>query len=302
MGEDRRGRWSVAGAPRVYDCFLFFRELDLLEIRLAELYDVVDVFVLVESRYDFAGNEKALHYKANRRRFAAYADKIRHIEVLDDPADAGVRWARQAYQRAAIRKGLDDAAPDDLVIVSDVDEIPAARRVAQVNADRRENAVHFFNQPLHRFYLDVRDSGGVNWTGSRALRARHMIDPTRLRKLKPVNYPKAPRAYEALYWAYRSLAEFRALTTRVLHGNAGWHFSSLGDVDYLMAKDAAISFDEQNQVSNASRSYWESARAELLMPLGRAERLDVAHDLPRPVREHPERYSHLLFPQEPEGG
>ncbi len=222
--------------------------------------------------------------------------------MLGEPEDAGRRWIRQAHQRRAILEGLGDARPDDLVIVSDVDEIPAARRVARANADPRQNAVHFFNQPLHRFYLDVRDSGGRRWIGSRAVRARHMIDPTRLRKLKPLNYPKAPHAYEALYWGYRSLAEFRALTTRVLHKNAGWHFSSLGDVDYLMAKDAAISFDEQNQVSGAPRAYWESARAGLLMPLGRAERLDVAHDLPRPVRRNPERFAHLLSPRISEAG
>jgi len=302
MGKGHPAHPAGGGRPRVYDCFLFFRELDLLEIRLGELDPVVDTFVLVEARRDFAGNEKPLVYKANRSRFAAFAHKIRHVEVLDEPGDAGRRWIRQAHQRRAILDGLHDARPDDLVIVSDVDEIPAAERVAEANADPRPNAVHFFNQPLHRFYLDVRDSGGTRWIGSRAVRARRMIDPTRLRKLKPVNYPRAPRAYEALYWAYRSVAEFGALTTRVLHRDAGWHFSSLGDVDYLMAKDAAISFDEQNQVSNAPRAYWESARAELLMPLGRAERLDIAHDLPRPVREKPERFAHLLSPGMSEDG
>lgn len=293
----RELRARRARLPRVYDCFLFFRELDLLEIRLGELYPVVDAFVIVEARRDFAGNEKPLVFKANRSRFARFADKIRHVEVLDEPEDPGRRWARQAHQRGAMLRGISDAAPDDIVMVSDVDEIPSAVTVEKLKADPRTDAVHFFNQPLHRFYLDVRDSGGTGWTGTRAVRARHMIDPTRLRKLKRRNYPKAPRAYEALYWAYRSRAEFGAFTKRVWHPNAGWHFSSLGDVDYLMAKDAAISYDEQNAVSSAPRSYWEEARAGLLMPLGRAERLDVAQSLPRPVREDPKRYAHLLLPE-----
>ncbi|MGX1098251.1 hypothetical protein [Amorphus sp. MBR-141] len=295
MGEGGRARVSVAALPRVYDCFLFFRELDLLEIRLAELYDVVDVFVLVESRYDFAGNEKALHYKANRKRFAAFADKIRHIEVLDEPAEAGLRWARQRHQRGQILAGLADAAPDDLVLLSDIDEIPSEATVAAMAADVRPHAVHFLNQPLHRFYLDIRDTGGRGWIGTRAVRARHMIDPTRLRKLKPVNYPKAPRAYEALYWGYRSLAEFRALTTRVLHRNAGWHFSSLGDADYLAAKDAAIIFDERNHGTQMTASDWQRERDRLVMTLGAAEVVASHRSLPKSVRENASKYGEYFY-------
>ncbi|MDQ0317150.1 hypothetical protein [Amorphus orientalis] len=297
----RRER-SGAGRPRVYDCFLFFRELDLLEIRLRELADVVDTFVLVESRYDFAGREKPLHYKANRSRFAAFADRIRHIEVLDEPADADQRWVRQRHQRAAILTGLADSAPDDLVLLSDVDEIPSEATVAALAADPRRHAIHFLNQPLYRFYLDVRDTGGGGWIGTRAVRARHMIDPTRLRKLKPVNYPKAPRAYEHAYWAYRSALEFRSYLTRVRHAEAGWHFSSVGDLDYLLAKDQAIAFDEMSQHSTASIADWDRHRAALSMNIGRAERLSADAALPKAVREDPERYAALLAPQQDEDG
>lgn len=297
MGEGQRARGAVAGAPRVYDCFLFFRELDLLEIRLAELYDVVDVFVLVESRYDFAGNEKPLHYKANRKRFSAFADKVRHIEVHDEPAEAELRWARQRHQRAAILTGLADAAPDDLVLLSDVDEIPSEATVRRIAGDPRRQAIHFLNQPLHRFYLDIRDSGGRGWIGTRAVRARHMIDPTRLRKLKPLNYPKAPRAYEAAYWAYRSFLEFGACLRRVRHEEAGWHFSSIGDPDYLAAKDAAISFDETSRLSTATVADWERDRSGLAMNIGRAERVTREADLPKAVMADPDRYGRLFFPE-----
>lgn len=290
---------SGGARPRVYDCFLFFRELDLLEIRLAELDPVVDVFVLVEARHDFAGHEKPLHFKANRARFKAYADKIRHIEVFDEPPDAERRWVRQAYQRRAILDGLSDAGPDDLVLLSDVDEIPAADRLAAVVSDPRRHVIHFFNQPLHRYYLDIRDTGGWGWVGTRAVRAQHMIDPTRLRKLKPVNYPKAPRAYEAAYWAYRSHLEFRRYLVRAYHADAGWHFSSLGDADYLAAKDAAISYDETSRHSTATTIHWERDRAELLMNLGNPERIAAGAPLPKAVRDAPERYAHLFAPESP---
>ncbi|MEW5424487.1 hypothetical protein [Amorphus sp. 3PC139-8] len=288
---DRRPR-------RIYDCFLFFRELDLLEIRLIELAPIVDVFVIVEARRDFAGNEKPLVFKANRNRFAAFANKIRHIEVMDEPPEAERRWVRQAHQRSAMLKGLVDADPDDLVLVSDVDEIPAADRLAEVATDPRRRTIHFFNQPLHRFYVDVRDSGGTAWIGSRAVRARHMIDPTRLRKLKPVNYPQAPSVYEAAYWVYRSFTEFGTYLTRVRHENAGWHFSSLGSADYLAAKDAAIVFDETSGRSRMTAADWENERRRLVMNFGKAERVPAGASLPRAMTDFPDRFGHLFAPPE----
>lgn len=297
MGKGNRERHVGADVPRVYDCFLFFRELDLLEIRLSELDPVVDTFVLVEARRDFAGNEKPLVYKANRNRFAAFAHKIRHVEVLDEPEDADRRWVRQAHQRRAILDGLGDARPDDFIMVSDLDEIPSADSVVRLKAERRRDTVHFFNQPLHRFYLDVRDSEGAAWTGTRAVRRRHMIDPTRLRKLKPRNYPKAPRAYEALYWAYRSWSEFGAFTRRVWHPEAGWHFSSLGDDDYLAAKDVAIVFDETSGHTNMTASDWHRERERLVMTLGKPELVRGDRALPRVVREHPDRYADYFYPE-----
>ena len=67
----------------VYDCFSFFNELDLLEIRLNVLKDVVDKFVLVEATRTHTGAEKSLYFKENEARFSAFRDRIVHI-VVDD--------------------------------------------------------------------------------------------------------------------------------------------------------------------------------------------------------------------------
>ncbi|WP_210162104.1 hypothetical protein [Amorphus coralli] len=302
MAEVRNLRARRADEPRIYDCFLFFRELDLLEIRLTELYPVVDTFVIVEARRDFAGNEKPLVFKANRNRFAAFADKIRHVEVLDEPENAEQRWVRQAHQRRAMMTGLEDARPNDFIMVSDLDEIPSAKTVERLKRERRTDTVHFFNQPLHRFYLDIRDSGGAGWTGTRAVRKRAMIDPTRLRKLKPRNYPGAPRAYESLYWAYRSWSEFGSFTRRVWYPEAGWHFSSLGDDDYLAAKDVAIIYDETSGHTRMTADDWHRERERLVMTLGEPEWVEDRRALPRAVREDPERYARYFHPGGPPFG
>ncbi len=121
----RRNRtWRARRPPagrRVYDCFSFNDELDMLELRLAEMGPAVDRFVLVEARHTHAGLQKPLHFAENRARFAAHADRIVHVVVEDDPG--GFAWRREAHQRDAIARGLAGADPDDLVLVSDVDEI-----------------------------------------------------------------------------------------------------------------------------------------------------------------------------------
>ena len=67
--------------PKVYDCFNFFNELDILDIRLHELNDVVDKFVLIESVETFTGKSKPLFYNDNKERFKKFEDKIIHIII-----------------------------------------------------------------------------------------------------------------------------------------------------------------------------------------------------------------------------
>lgn len=108
---------------RVWDCIMLRDELDMLECRLRELAGRVHKTVLVESPVTHRGDPKPLHYTDNRERFAPWADRIVHI-VADAP-DHPDPWAREHSQRDAALRGLADAAPDDMVLIADVDEIPS---------------------------------------------------------------------------------------------------------------------------------------------------------------------------------
>jgi beta-1,4-mannosyl-glycoprotein beta-1,4-N-acetylglucosaminyltransferase len=83
---------------KIYDCFTFYNELDLLELRLQELYDHVDHFVLVEANRTFQNNSKPFYFGENQHRFARYMDKIIHIQVNDMPESTDA-WGREAHQR-----------------------------------------------------------------------------------------------------------------------------------------------------------------------------------------------------------
>jgi hypothetical protein len=131
--------------PRVFDCFPFFNELDILEIRLHELSPVVDRFVLAEATTTFSGAPKPLHFLENRKRFAAFADRITHIVVENVPQNVRSAWDRRRHQVDALMRGLGEAKADDLVLLSDVDEILRAQavRVAAENPPGRFEVLCF---------------------------------------------------------------------------------------------------------------------------------------------------------------
>jgi hypothetical protein len=118
--------WTTRDIPRrIYDAFQFFNELDILEIRLFELHTVVHKFILIEATRTHSNQPKPLYYEQSKHRFSAFSEQIIHI-VVDDLPNSSDPWVLENYQRNAILRGLDRAHPNDLVVIADVDEIPAS--------------------------------------------------------------------------------------------------------------------------------------------------------------------------------
>lgn len=111
---------------------MFFNELDILELRLMELYDHVDYFVLVEGNQTHVGNPKEYLFENNKERYSKWLDKIIHVKVDDFPPDRpGNAQFLENYHRNQISRGLGSAKPGDRIMVSDVDEIPNMEIVKQ---------------------------------------------------------------------------------------------------------------------------------------------------------------------------
>jgi beta-1,4-mannosyl-glycoprotein beta-1,4-N-acetylglucosaminyltransferase len=195
----------------IYDCFTFFNELDLLEIRLNELGGVVDRFVLVESPKTFTGIDKPLHYAENKARFAHFHDKIIHV-VVDPIPGEGKHWEREEQQRNHILKGLETARHDDTVIIGDVDEIPKAD---VVRAYQGTNQVLVFQ--LHHTFYYLNLFFGLWQNGTRMLRRGRFETPQQARFMHD---------------------------DMIRH--AGWHFGYVGDVDNIVRKLKSFSHVEVN--------------------------------------------------------
>jgi len=134
---------------KIYDCFTFFNEFDLLELRLRELYDHVDYFVVVEGNRTFQNQEKPFYYDSMKYRYAQWQDKIIRVRLMDMPEDTDP-WGRERHQRDGILQGLSaDTEDNDIIMISDVDEIPRVETIQKLRSSIQ--SIWGFRMPLFNF-------------------------------------------------------------------------------------------------------------------------------------------------------
>lgn len=204
----------------------------LLQCRFTELYDAVDAFVAVEADTDHQGHAKAYHFRENMARFDPWLDKIVYIQATDLPTveeDPGV-WAREHAQREWIIRGLAelDAAPNDIVLQSDADEIP--RAVCARNARPTGDNFVGFAQEGHFWAIDWSYPPG--WNGTIAARVE-----------------------TALKVGFGSMRDRRNFAQKL--PNAGWHFSWLGGPEAWNYKVGTFCHPEvQDRIDRSGERFW----------------------------------------------
>jgi beta-1,4-mannosyl-glycoprotein beta-1,4-N-acetylglucosaminyltransferase len=270
----------------IYDGFLFFNELDLLEIRLNELSGIIDKFILVESTVTHASKEKPLYFLENKDRFSKFSDQIIHV-IVDDTPDLPVSRGRsniyhnrhdiEHWQRNQIARGLLDCDPNDIVMVSDVDEIPSAKSIIDLKEILEENPKInvSFNQRFFYYYingLNVQNEQEVPWHGTTACLHR--------------NFNNA-----------QSLRENKGSNKTVL--KAGWHFSYVGGVQEIINKIESYSHAEFDNAFIKSEKRLEdriNRGIDLFDRPGKPQQVYVELDesFPRHVLLNQEKYSSLI--------
>lgn len=207
---------------QIYDCFLFFNELELLKVRLDELYESVDYFVICESPVTFQGKAKPLVFEENRLMFERYADKLIHLVIKDMPEGQGegANWNREYFQRNAMRRALSNLSRDDIVIVSDCDEI---LRQSAIDYLRSNDGYFTFGMNMYQFFVNMRTS--QQWD-----------------KVFAFSYFLADQIadYNVHRGAGRSIVEKFPGQGHYLD-DSGWHFTFLGGVQRVMEKLRAYS-------------------------------------------------------------
>lgn len=225
--------WKMIGKndfkPKVYDCFPFFNELDLLDIRFAELDSVVDRWVITESTKTHSGQDKPLYFKDNLERYAKYLHKITHIVVEDQPPvpdDVNDRsWAIERHQRDAIMRGLGGCQDNDIILIGDADEIPKAIAILEY-LDKPEKRLSCISLRPCYYYMNCQSDIPWNWLRILPYSIMKGMTPCQVRYIP--NYD---------------------LVNDIITANdyGGWHYSFLGGIDKWIEKIENTAHQEFNK-------------------------------------------------------
>ena len=154
---------------KIYDCFSYWDEDLLLDLRLNILNNYVDYFVIVEGNKTWQNNSKKLKFNANN--YSKFKDKIIYVPVEDMP-DGNNPYLRENHQRNCISRGLVSANENDVIIISDLDEIPNLEKLNKFNKSMR---FAVFKQ-LHFYYkFNLKSQIKPYWYGSRIPKISSMV-------------------------------------------------------------------------------------------------------------------------------
>ena len=249
---------------RIFDCFMFYDEEVVLDIRLNSLKNSVDCFVIVESKYYHNGKKRDLKFDINK--YSKLKDKIIYIVQDEEPSNLeqikkndedslitqkiiSNAHKRENFQRNLINKGLDKANEDDLIMISDVDEIP---NLKDLNVARVNNKIVIFEQNIFYYKLN-RYLEGFTWHGTKACKKKNLKSPQWIRNIKNKNFG---------FWRLDTFFSETKYINKIFIENGGWHFSNLknpADVEkklksYLHHRDFEVEKIDLKEISKSMKN------------------------------------------------
>ena len=214
---------------KIYDCFMYFDEEVVVNVRLHTLNEFVDYFVIVESRFTHKGDPRELQF--DHKKFQKFRDKIiyiideevypqtHEIKTEDSENDRSIKLIfnaayRENGQRNLIAKGLKEANDEDLILISDVDEIP---KLSGLNFKNIKEKIILFKQDMfyYKFNLLLPD---LIWTGTKACKKKNLISPQWLRNIKDRKY--------SFFRIDTFFSKTKYNSIKIIN-NGGWHFSNI---------------------------------------------------------------------------
>ena len=261
-------RFAAGGPRKIIDMFPMNDELLMLKIKLEEMYDWVDHFVIVESVLTFRGEPKPLHFERHKAEFSRFSDKIVHVVVDTMPPWASSPWVREFYQRdCGLRALARLCGQDDLVLVTDVDEIIRRSALETFAGPFAGLGMPYYN---YFFNLERIEPRQMRWAG--ALKARYL---------------------QRIGASYAKIG-----LPQYVRGNfmddTGWHFSGARDVDGLVSKFTSYSNDKWADVR---RGKLEKAVSRVRADGGVSGyvRREIDDRFPAYIGEHRDELSSLIL-------
>jgi len=219
---------------KLIDCFMYFDEDLMLDLRLNVLNENVDKFIIAEATRDHAGNEKKLNFDI--KKFSKFKDKIHHLIIDDIPINVKSKkknWSanhwRDQHQRNAIARGFHSCHDDDLIMISDIDEIPDPKKISEFKV---KNKYACFMQKNFQSKLNLLNVTDKYWMGTKICQKKFLKSPQWLREIKTKKRP---------FWKFYKAKEPQLIL------DGGWHFSFLKKPKDIVKKITVYSHQEFNR-------------------------------------------------------
>ena len=214
---------------KIFDCFMYFDEEVVVDVRLNTLDEFVDYFVIVESKFTHKGDRRELRF--NHKKFEKFKDKIIYIvdeetypqteEInTDDSEGEKSRKAifnagyRENGQRNLITKGLEKANDEDLILISDVDEVP---QLTGINFKNINEKIILFKQDMFYYKFNLWLPNLI-WMGTKACKKKNLVNPQWLRNIKDRKY--------SFFRIDTFFSKTKYNSIKIIN-NGGWHFSNI---------------------------------------------------------------------------
>ena len=223
---------------KIFDCFIYSDEDMLLDIRLNTLSKFVDRFVIVEANYKHNGDKKNKNFNIDR--FKDFKNKIDYIFIEKIPDGLNIvkkednedtknsKKIRNSiilehHQRNMINEGLTSAVDDDLIIISDLDEIP---NLNNIDIEKNKNNLIFFKQKMFYYKFNLLYEN-FDWIGSKACKKKLFISPQWLRDTKNKKYP---------FWRFDTYFNINKYVNVSIVDDGGWHFTQIKSSQDIFSK------------------------------------------------------------------
>jgi len=224
----------------IYDCFQYFNEDHMVDLRLNILDRYVDYFVISESTKTHQGKSKNINFDI--KKFSKFKHKIKFLiadydKDIDFQNHTGGESPVEQHQRNYLIEGIKNALPNDFIVLSDSDEIPDFSKIKNINKNKRFLA---FSQRMFMYKLNLQNLRESNWIGSKITKKKYITSMQDLRNLKFKNYP---------FW------RIDKYNLQIVQG--GWHFSFLQTPEQILKKIKSFSHGEFNYENTDEKSIEE---------------------------------------------
>ena len=296
---------------KIFDCFMYFDEETVLELRLNILDKYVDYFVIVESSFTHKGDKRNL--KFNHQKFKKFKDKLIYITYDEEPPEIrknlfndkdneaikSIKYIENAIlrengQRNYILKGLDLANKDDMILISDVDEIP---NLENLELSKIQEKIILFKQDMFYYKFNLK-LPNLDWTGTKGCKKKFLKSPQWLRNIKDRKYP--------FYRLDTFFSDTKYVNIKII-SNGGWHFSNLktaSEIEFKLKSylhhrefdENPLSVEEINDLIKNKQAIYDLKLDKRVNKIGDGNKLEKypTHKLPKFLQDNLNDYKEWI--------